>query len=239
MRRLRAALPLLLLVAVGIALLASGGMDKLAPDQLADRYGQMQAGIERMPWLTRAGFVALLAVVVATGIPASVVVTIASGLLFGIVQGTLLSALGVTLGSTVLLAAARHALGGDTQRTRDMVERLRSGYGRHPFSYTLFARLAPGFPWGIVTVSLAWLHCPWRTFLSATAIGAVIMSATEATMGAGIAEGMVQGQEHFDLGSMLFNPYMLLGLSATALLALLPLIIGRHVHRTSRRGPPA
>lgn len=237
MKRLRAALPLLLLVATGIALFASGALNNLTPEQLADSHGQLRESIAQFPWMARLAYVGLLAMVVATGIPASVVITVAAGLLFGIFQASLLSTVGVLLGSLLLFAATRLALGKKRGHAPALVERLRHGYAHHPVNYTLFLRLAPGLPWGGVTIALAWLRCPLRLFIAATATGAVVMSVIEATIGAGIAEELERGQQHFNLAAMLVTPYILLPLSALALLALLPLVFG-HLHHASGSGNP-
>lgn len=239
MKRLRAALPLLLLVATGIALFASGALDNLTPSQLADTHGQLRAGIAQFPWLARLGYIGLLALVVATGIPVSVVVTVAAGVLFGMTEATLWSTVGVTLGSLLLFAATQLALGRRRGHAPALVERLRHGYEHHPVNYTLFLRLAPGLPWGGVTIALAWLRCPLKLFVVATGTGALVMSVIEAAIGAGIADSLEQGQQHVDLGTMLMSPHILLPLLALALLALLPLLLGRlrHAGRPADKPP--
>ncbi len=230
MKRLRAFLPLVILIATGIAFFASGALDNLTPDQLINSHSRLQRAIADFPWLARMGYIGLLAIIVATGIPASVVITVAAGLLFGIWQATLLSTIGVLLGSWLLFFATRLALGNDRHNAPALVERLRHGYAHHPVNYTLFLRVAPGLPWGGVTVALAWLRCSWRLFTGATAVGALVMSIIESTIGAGIRDGLARGQQHFDLMAMLFNPYILLSLGGLAILALLPLMFG-HLHR--------
>lgn len=227
MKRLRAALPLLLLIATGIALFASGALDSLTPEQLADTHGQLRSAIAQFPWLARLAYVGLLALVVATGIPVSVVLTVAAGVLLGIAEATIWSTIGVTLGSLMLFAATQLAMGKTRGKAPALVERLRHGYDHHPFNYTMFLRLAPGLPWGGVTIALVWLRCPLKLFSAATFIGALIMSVIESNIGAGIASGLEHGRQHFNLTAMLLSPHILLPLLALALLALLPLFFGR------------
>ncbi|HET7268706.1 MAG TPA: VTT domain-containing protein [Oleiagrimonas sp.] len=240
MKRLRAALPLILLVGIGIALFASGGLDNLSPAQLASQHGQLHEMIYRYPWISRVAYVGFLTIVVATGVPISSVVTVAAGLLLdSIAEASALSTVGVVLGSLLLFAVTRLALGEPARRAPALAERLRHGYAHHPLNYTLFLRLAPGLPWGGVTVALAWLRCPMKLFLGATTVGAVATTIIESTVGAGIREGLARGQQHFSLWAMLFNPYILASLGGLALLALVPLLFG-HLHRpphTSDRPP--
>jgi uncharacterized membrane protein YdjX (TVP38/TMEM64 family) len=237
-KRLRAALPLIVLLAIGVALFISGGLNSLNPEQLADRHGQLHVLLAAYPWLSRLAYVGFLAMVVATGIPASVVVTVAAGILLGIAQASALSTVGVVLGSLLLFAVSGLALGEPSRHPPELVERLRHGYAHHPVNYTLFLRLAPGLPWGGVTVALAWLRCPLRLFLGATTVGAIATSIIESTIGAGIAQGLRQGRSHFDLVALLFDPYILLPLGGLALLALLPLLFG-HLHRPPDSPPPS
>lgn len=225
MKRWLAMWPLALLVACGVALLASGILGQLAPGQLA--IAHWQAIITQHPWLTRLSYLAVLTLVVATGIPASVVVTVAGGLLFGLVDGTVLSTVGMVLGSLLLFMATRMALGKQRRKMPALVERLRYGYARHPGNYTLFLRLIPGVPWGGVTVALAWLRCPLMLFIGATAAGSVVMASIESSIGTAIGKGLARGQKHFDLMRMLLDPYILSSLSALAVLALLPLLFHR------------
>ncbi len=230
MKRLRAALPFFALVALGIALFASGALDNFSPAELANQHSPLQLTIAHYPWISRVGYVGLLAIVVATGMPVTVVVTVSAGLLFGIMQATALSTVGVVLGSLLLFAATRLALGDERREAPPLVERLRHGYAHHPLNYNLFLRLAPGLPWGGVTVALAWLRCPLGLFMGTTTIGAVVMCVIESSIGAGIREGLSRGQQHFHLKAMLFDPYIVMSLVALALLALLPLLFG-HLHQ--------
>ncbi len=238
MKRLRAALPLLVLVAIGIAMYFSGGLDSLNPAQLASRHGELQHIIAQYPWIARIAYVGFLALVVATGIPASPVVTVAGGLLLGVAQASALSTVGVVLGSLLLFVVTRLALGEPSRHPPELVERLRHGYAHHPVNYTLFLRLAPGLPWGGVTVALAWLRCPLKLFLGATTVGGVATSILESTIGAGIGEGFQRDQQHFNLIAMLFNPYILMSLGGLALLALLPLLFG-YLHHPPPHTPDA
>lgn len=240
MKRLRAALPLIVLIAIGIALFVSGGLDSLSPGQLASRHAQLQAIIGHYPWISRMAYVGFLAMVVATGIPASVVITVAAGVLLGIAQASALSTVGVVLGSLLLYAVTSLALGEPTRRAPELVDRLRHGYLHHPVNYTLFLRLVPGLPWGGVTIALAWLRCPVGLFVGATTVGAIATSIIESTIGAGIAQGLARGQHHFNLMALLFDPYILLSLGGLAILALLPLVFRRLRHLSPHApDPPA
>ena len=102
MSRWRAALPLILLVLAGIVLFASGWLDQLTPQQLVAHQNELHAHIAEHPWATRLAFIGLLTLTMSTGLPGTIVVILAGGFAFGVVDGTLCSSVGLTLGSLIL-----------------------------------------------------------------------------------------------------------------------------------------
>jgi uncharacterized membrane protein YdjX (TVP38/TMEM64 family) len=231
--RLRAALPLLLLVAAGIVLFASGTLDRLHPEQLMAHQAQMHAQLDAHPWLSRLAYVGLLTLGVATGIPGTIVIILAGGFAFGIVEGTLCSSVGLTLGSLVLYLASRYAFGAGTRKPPPAAERLRHGFARHPLGYTLFLRSVPVAPFGLVTLALAWLRCPLWLFLGATWLGGTVSLAFETSVGAGLGQALGRSP-HLSL-ALLAQKQVLLPLLAILALALLPVLI-RHLLGRRRRG---
>jgi uncharacterized membrane protein YdjX (TVP38/TMEM64 family) len=225
MRRLRAALPLLLLVAIGAALWATGALDRFRPEQLVAEQHQWHQAIIAHPLLAWCVYVGLVTLVIATGVPASWLVILAGGMLFGIAHATLMTGIGETLGSLLLYFAARHAFGSGERPPPKMADRVRRGYLQHPVSYTLFLRLVPVLPFGGVTVALAWLRCPIWLFATATFIGGCVMAVFETAIGAGLARSIAHGEP---LGPHLFlHPRVLVPIAALALLALIPILIQR------------
>jgi len=226
MKRLRAFLPLLILIAIGIALLSTGVLNRFRPETLAASQAQLQAQIALQP--IRAGLlhVGVTTLAIATGVPGVLVVILAGGMLFGVVWGTILSTTGATLGALILFFASRHAFasaGGATAPV--LVEKLRGGYLAHPVAYTCFLRLVPFFPFGGVTVALAWLRCPLWLFLAATAGGGALMVGIETVLGAGLAKNI--GANHAVNLSLFSDPWVIVPLVAMGLLALTPIAIGK------------
>jgi uncharacterized membrane protein YdjX (TVP38/TMEM64 family) len=227
--RLRAALPLILLVLAGIVLFASGTLDRLSPQQLVAHQGQLHAEIAANPWLSRLAYIGLLTLTMSTGIPGTIVVILAGGFAFGVVDGTLCSSAGLTLGSLILYLASRYAFGAGSRQPPAIVARLHHGYERHPVSYTLFLRFVPIVPFGAVTVALAWLRCPLWLFLGASWLGGTVALIFETSIGAGLGDVLSHSNT---LGlSLLMHREVLLPLGAIALLALLPLLIERLTRR--------
>lgn len=229
MKRLRAAVPLLLLITAGIVLFASGTLDRLHPEQLVAHQAQIHAQLEQNPWLSRLSYIGLLTLAMCTGIPGTIVIILAGGFAFGVVEGTLCSSIGLTLGSLVLYLASRYAFGHGSRPPPAVVAKLRDGFGRHPVAYTLFLRFVPVAPFGAITVALAWLRCPLWLFLGASWLGGTVSLIFECSVGAGLGEAISE-DGHVGLG-LLLHRQVWLPLSAIAVLVLLTLLIKRWVGR--------
>ncbi|PWK88530.1 TVP38/TMEM64 family protein [Fulvimonas soli] len=229
MNRLRAALPLLLLVAAGIVLFASGVLDRLHPAELVAHQQELKAQLADNPWLGRAAYVGLLTLAVSTGLPGTVLVIFAGGFAFGVAEGTALSSVALTLGSLILYLASRYAFGAGSRHPPRLVERLHHGFERHPVSYTLFLRFIPVAPFGLVTICLAWLRCPLWLFLGATWLGGTVSLVFETSIGAGLGDALRQS-DRIGFG-LLLHRQVLLPLGAIAVLVLLPLLAQRLLRR--------
>lgn len=234
MNRLKAALPLLLLIAIGGALYFGGALDLLAPRHLMANQAQLRELIDANPWLARATLVTAMTLAVATGIPGTIFLVLAAGFLFGAVEGTVYTWIGLLAGSLLLFLASRHAFASGQRQPPELVQRVRDGYLHHPVSYTFFLRLVPVLPFGGITIALAWLRCPLWLFVLASATAGSLMLAFETAIGAGLA-AYIAGGNALSF-TMLLEPYIALPMLALALLALVPAAFNWHVGRRRRRG---
>ncbi len=225
MNRLRAFLPLLLLIAIGIALLASGVLDRFDPHHIAEERAMLRLDVAVHPVLAALLQVGLMVLAIATGIPGAIVIVLAGGMLFGTVAGTVLSSIGATLGALVLFLASRVAFTQGGRPAPALVERLRAGYHAYPVSFTMFVRLVPFFPFGAVSVALAWLRCPLWLFLTATVFGGTVMVAFETALGAGLTETIAR--EGAVSLSLFAHRRVLLPLLGMAVLALTPIVLSQ------------
>lgn len=226
MKRFRSFLPLIVLIALGVALLCSGVLNRFRPETLALEQANLQAQIALHPVFASLAYIAAVTLGISTGIPGIVVLIMAGGMLFGIASGTFLSLIGVTTGALILFLASRHAFGDHTHANAPgMVSRLRGGYLAHPISYTFFLRFVPFFPFGGVTVGLAWLRCPLWLFLTATAVGGLVMTCVETALGAAVAKNI--GEQQSVSLNLFHDPAVLLPLAGMGLLALIPVLINK------------
>ena len=225
MKRLRAFLPLLVLIAVGVGLLFSGVLDRFDPHRIAQEEVDLRIWIDLHPALAALAQIGAMTLAIATGIPGGIVIVLAGGMLFGTVTGTLLSSIGSTLGALILFLVSRNAFAQGGGTAPAMVQKLRDGYHAYPISFAMFLRLVPLFPFGGVTVALAWLRCPLWLFVMATVLGGTVMIAFETALGAGLTETIARdGAVSL---SLFAHRRVWLPLLGMAVLALAPIVLGQ------------
>lgn len=233
MNRWRAALPLLLLLAAGALLLGSGSLERFHPGHLLADEGLLRSAIAAHPVTSRLAYVGILTLAIATGVPGTIVIVFAGGLLFGIAEGAALSSAALVLGSLILFLASRYAFGPGGREPPAFAARLRTGFAAHPVTYTLALRFVPIVPLGAMTIALAWLRCPLWLFVGATWLGGTVSLVVESAVGAGLGDTF-GGSTPFTAASLL-DSRILLPLGAFAVLTVLPLVVksirtrrGRH-----------
>lgn len=230
MSRLRALVPLLILIAIGVAVAMSGVLRHLSPHEIMAQQAGWTQAIAAHPLLAYVGYLAVLTLSIATAMPGPLFLIIAGGMLFGMGKAIVLSLLAEVLGSLLLFYAARHAFHAGKRPPPKFVARVHDGFQANPVSYTLFLRLVPVFPFGGVTVALAWLRCPVVLFTLATALGGLIMLVFETAIGAGLGRSIAEGEGLSP--DLLAHPHIWLPILGLALLALVPVLVQRLRQRT-------
>lgn len=166
-------------------------------------------------------FVAVYFAGVAVGIPGWGLLTVVGGFLFGPVLGTALVVVAASAGGVVLFLLARYALR-DFMRAKaaPALRKLDAGFHADAFSYMLALRLIPVLPFFVTTIAVAFMNVSLRTFILATPIGLIPVTAVYATLGAGLNDALLAGA-HDPLAAAR-QPTVIGGLIGLALLALLP-----------------
>ena len=120
--------------------------------------------------------IAFLAYVAATAfsLPGGLILSLTMGFIFGKWVGTLIVVCAATIGATILFLAARYIFA-DALRKRlgALGEKINAGFTENAFSYMLFLRLVPAFPFFLVNLAPAFTSIPLRTFVLATFIGII------------------------------------------------------------------
>jgi uncharacterized membrane protein YdjX (TVP38/TMEM64 family) len=187
-------------------------------------------------------YIALYIVAVALSLPGAVFLTVTGGFLFGLVVGTSAAVIGATVGATLIFLVARSALGEPLlRRAGPRAAQLAQGFRDDAFSYLLFLRLVPAFPFFLVNLVPAFAGVRLLPFIAATALGVIPGALVYAFAGTGLdsviaaqknaysdclAAGRSDCQLSFDAREVL-TPQLIGALIALGLLALVPVVVKR------------
>jgi uncharacterized membrane protein YdjX (TVP38/TMEM64 family) len=194
-RRLGRWLPFLLLAAVTVTAFASGAAHLFSLDRLLASRAWLRAFVEEgtLRAMAAAFLVYLGAVIVS--LPATLILTMICGFLFGIVPGALLAVCAATTGGSLVFAIGRGP-------GRDLVRRFggarfgrfAEGLRRNAFGVIATFRVVPLFPFAVTNLVPAACGVRLRTFVAATFLGLLPGALVYATAGAGI-EDVVSAHE--------------------------------------------
>jgi uncharacterized membrane protein YdjX (TVP38/TMEM64 family) len=198
----------------------------LTLDAIRDNRAALLAYVEENRVLAVMGFVAVYAAVVAVSLPGAVVLTLAGGFLFGAVPGAVLSVVAATIGAAALFLIARSAFGDVLRRKAGaFAARMADGFQKDAFSYLLFLRLVPVFPFWAVNLVPALLGMRFAPFVVATGIGIIPGTAVYSAFGAGLGQVFEAGRQA-DIRDV-FSPPLVAGLIGLGILSLLPVVLKR------------
>jgi uncharacterized membrane protein YdjX (TVP38/TMEM64 family) len=218
--------PLAALLAAAALAFAFDLHELISFETLQEHDQTLRETVGARPVLSALAYVAGYALVVATALPAAVLMTVAGGYLFGIGLGGGLAVSGATLGALGVFLVARTSLGSRLGAgTRPVFRKLRAGFQEDAWSYLFILRLLPLLPFMVVNVAAAVLGVRFRVYMITTVLGMLPGSFVYASVGNGLGTIIGQGAEP-DL-NLILQPTILGPLVALAVLALLPVAYKR------------
>ncbi|MES2977459.1 MAG: FAD-dependent oxidoreductase [Pseudomonadota bacterium] len=115
--------------------------------------GQFEAWRQAAPVGTALAFFAFYVGVTALSLPGAVILTLAAGALFGLVQGTVIVSFAATLGATLAFLASRYVLR-DWVKARfgERIKAIDAGIAREGAFYLFTLRLVPLFPFFLINL---------------------------------------------------------------------------------------
>jgi uncharacterized membrane protein YdjX (TVP38/TMEM64 family) len=168
----------------------------------------------------------IYALLTAISAPGAIFLTIFGGFLFGPIWGTLLVAIGATIGAAIIFIAARTALRDFLhQKIGVWLKKISAGFKNNAISYMLFLRLVPLFPFWLVNIVPAFLEIDFSTFVWTTFVGILPGTFVYIMLGNGIGVLFAQGKTP-NLG-IIFKPAILIPIVGLGVLALVPIIVKR------------
>lgn len=192
--QLRQWLPAAALVALIAAAYGFGLHRHLSLEALAMHRDWLRQFVEQNLVLAVLLFMTAYVAIVALSIPGAAVMSIAGGFLFGWVLSVPITIVAALIGATIVFQIVKTSLGSVlAQRAGPLVQKLSAGFADNAFSFLLFLRLAPVFPFFMVNAVAGLCRVPLRTFIIATAIGIVPGSLAFALLGSGL-DGVIDAQ---------------------------------------------
>lgn len=181
--------------------------------------------------LFAAVFVLVYVAQTAFSLPGAAVLSLASGAIFGVLQGTLYVVSGATAGAVLAFLVSRTLL-------RDWVvgkfgsrmEGIDRGLRENGLSYLLFLRLVPAFPFFLVNLACGVTGLPLRTYALGTLFGIMPGSLVFVNAGASLAA--------IESVSQVASPRVLGSFALLGLFALLPTILNFVKKRRKRHTLP-
>lgn len=222
-------LPLGLILVLLVTGLVLGWHRYLTLDYLADIRLTLKAFAADHGWLAVLAYVLAYALAVSLAFPATWLLTLAGGFLYGILAGGLLAATGATMGAAVLFWAAQTAFGeGLRARADGFAGKVAKGVEDNAFSYLLALRLAPVLPFAVINVLPALFRVPLLTYVAATLLGILPGAIVYASIGQGLESAFAEAaalDRAVAIGDLV-TPGITLGLFGLALLATIAPITG-------------
>src|SRR5262245_49619694 len=242
----RRLVPVAAIVLLAVVVFAMGWHRQLSLETLVRHRASLDDFVNMHFAAALAVFIVVYVAVVALSIPGALILTITGGLLFGVVVGGVAVVVAATAGATIIFLVARGAFSQYVlRRAGPRLAKIVNGFCADAFSYLLFLRLVPVFPFFLVNLAPALVGVPVGTFVAATAIGIVPATFVFASLGAGL-DSVVQAQDsmfqacvaagrtdcrlNFEPSAVL-TPQLIGALVSFGLLALVPVVVRRLVGR--------
>jgi uncharacterized membrane protein YdjX (TVP38/TMEM64 family) len=238
----RRLVPLVVVVAASCGVVAMGWHRQLSFETLARHHQALQDFIALHEVSAVAAYIALYIAVVALSVPAGIFLTVSGGILFGVVLGGVAATIGATIGAICIFLIAKSAVGEHlVRRAGPLAEKLAQGFRADAFSYLLFLRLVPIFPFWLVNLVSALAGVRLASFAAATALGIIPATFAFAFVGVGL-DSVITAQQAayqsclaaarpdcrlaFHMNAAI-TPELLAALAALGVLALVPVVVKR------------
>ena len=219
---LRRLAPLMLLGCLSIVVLLIAWKWQISLATLARHIETLRNFVAEHEATALIGYVAFYIAVVALSLPAGAYLTMIGGFLFGTLLGGLAAVVAASIGAILIFSIAKSALGEHlVRKAGPMAEKIARGFRKNAFSYLLFLRLMPVFPFWLVNLVSAVSGLPLSTFAVGTVIGIVPITFAFAFVGSGL-QSIMSADASAHASWKLIAALALLGL-----LALVPLLVKR------------
>ena len=214
----------ILIVCIGVtAFFLSDASEYLSFESLTKNRSNLLYFASKYGVLSVLIFVITYVLLTALSVPGGIWLTLVGGFVFGGWLGGLYVMLGATIGATVIFLIVRYAFA-ELFRAKvgTNLSKMENNFQQNAFSYLMFLRLVPLFPFWLVNIVPALLDVRLGTYILASFIGIVPGTLVYSHVGAGLGI-------FFDAGTkpdldIIFKPGILLPMLSLALLSLAPIL---------------
>jgi uncharacterized membrane protein YdjX (TVP38/TMEM64 family) len=250
---LRRLAPLIAIGLVSVVIVAMGWHRQLSLATLMRHHELLQSFIAAHEVRAIASYVALYIAVVTLSLPVGAYLTVIGGILFGAVLGGIAAVVGASIGAILIFSIARSAFGEQlARRVGPTTERIAEGFRQDAFSYVLFLRLVPVFPFWLVNLVSAAAGVRLAPFAAATVLGIMPATFVFASVGSGF-DSIIVAQQVSHRACIaagggdcplvfhpadVFTPQLIAALAALGVLALVPVLVRRWRARHPNLGSP-
>ena len=237
--------PLIALIALVVLAFALGWHEHISLSNLIKHRAAMHQYVADNFWLSVFSYAGLYVAATALLFPAASLITIAGGLVFGAILATVLTGIGATLGATILFLVVRTSFGSVlSEKAGPFLAKLADGFKENAFSYLLFLRLVPAFPFWLINVAPAFFNVTLPTYVTATAIGILPGTFAYGLLGEGL-DSLILAQEmanpgcaeagtcKIDLGAAI-TPQIIIAILGLVVVSLLPIAIKKWRARNAK-----
>lgn len=176
-------------------------------------------------WFSVATYIGIYTVDAALFLPATAIMIILGGFLFGVMPTILYGVIGATLGATLAFLTTRYLFGKAMQaRYHVKLHDFNQKIERNCIQYLLFVRIVPIFPFFLINVLAGLTLIPLTTFMWTTAVGIVPNLIIYACIGRELT--------HLNCFSDIFTPKLLFAMLLLTLLSVVPLAMNKFRKKT-------
>ena len=191
--------PLALLLAGFVAIYATGAHEYLSLNAIAEHRDSLMEFVQTNLVLSVGLYSLAYIITVAFSLPGAALLTILGGFLFGPFVGTLVTVIAATIGATAVFLIARSAIGDVlVRKAGPKIKQLAEGFKSDAFSYLLFLRLVPLFPFFVVNIAPALFNVGLGTYVVATLVGIVPGTFAFSFVGSGL-DSIIMAQKEANL----------------------------------------
>lgn len=158
---------------------------------------------------------------VAISFPGASILSLVGGFLFGAIVGSIVVVISASLGATIIFLVVKYSL--QEWQGKGWTKKLRAGFENNAFSYLLFLRLVPVFPFWIINIVPAILKVDTKIYIMATFLGIIPGSVIYVLVGNGLNKVFAKPNL-----AIIFEPQILYPMLALAIISLLPIFFKKN-----------